>query len=467
MRADLPCVYPTPQTGVKRKRGPYKKDKAPRERHLEDLVKYLEPKAGERGTTPAPYEQRVSSGTPTSTTHSFRPMTVDETPCSGQASSDTAFRSQTKSGNAEDLVKDALIALTRSSVNDAKAHVDDSKSDTAAERHTVSLDAGLPGSQPSARRMFEYWDVFVQRVDPLLKIIHCPSFVKNLFAAIDRPEQLGTPVLTLLFSIYFAAVSTCTARESRERFGESKTALLERYGKTIEANLADGYGVPALESLQALVLYLVSDLIYTPLIRRNAKSIQIAIRRDNGDTSFRASFSLAVRMAQLIDLHEEPGNNYLPFEAEMRRRLWWHICGLESRAAEEGVARQTSIMEDRNVRIASNLNDIDLDPKMKETPAPRPGVADTSFLVMRLEIVTLAHRLWTIKKRFKLEGRMEETAAIQQEQRAALTDFRSKVKKDLLDFCDVSRRYDWLIVMFYEAMSVRQNPQFLEQQPIC
>lgn len=42
-RADLPCVYPAPDSGVKKKRGPYKKDKPARERHLEDLVKYLEP----------------------------------------------------------------------------------------------------------------------------------------------------------------------------------------------------------------------------------------------------------------------------------------------------------------------------------------------------------------------------------------------------------------------------------------
>lgn len=161
-------------------------------------------------------------------------------------------------------------------------------------------------------------------------------------------------------------------------------------------------------------------------------------------------------MAQMIKLHEDPGSNYSPFEAEMRRRLWWQLCGLESRAAEEGVARQTSIMESHIVRTPSNLDDVDLDPRARETPAPRSGVAETSFMIMRANVVSLAHRLWAVKKRFKLEGRIEETAAIQLEQRAVLNDFRLKTK-EMLDYCHASRRLDWLILMFYEAMRVHSD----------
>lgn len=159
-------------------------------------------------------------------------------------------------------------------------------------------------------------------------------------------------------------------------------------------------------------------------------------------------------MAQLIGVDQDPDNDFSPFEAEMRRRLWWQICGLESRAAEEGVARQTSIMEDRNVKIPSNLDDFDLDPVINEMPVARIGVAEASFLVLRMEIVNLAHKLWAISKRFRLEGRGEDTRAIQREQRGALTHFRSKMQKSLLDHCDASRRYDWLLVIMYEAMSV-------------
>lgn len=265
LRADLPCVYPTPEVGVKRKRGPYKKDKAPRERHLEDLVKYLEPAAGGSNSSadssgglhaPARGEETV--------THSFRPAATDNTPiCS-------ASGSLLQSSNSEDLVKDALVALTKSSVNDVDAQAELRKHAAEVSRRPVSADATIHGPHPPARRMFEYWEIYVHRIDPLMKIIHCPSFTNNLFAAIDRPREMETHIQTLLFSVYYAAVSTCTPKEVRMRFGESKSSLQQRYGKTIEASVADHYGVPPLELVQALVLYIVSEdgskMIQTMLI---------------------------------------------------------------------------------------------------------------------------------------------------------------------------------------------------------
>ena len=254
-KADLPCVYPAPETGVKRKRGPYKKDKPARERHLEDLVKYLEPKAGgsdavSRAGTHALDSTGASRGGPSLETSN------------GANGASTTFRArQSQAGASEDLVKDALIALTKSSVSDSQSFAEHSTNATGPRTHMVSTDAGLPGSHPSARRLFEYWDLFVHRVDPLLKIIHCPSFTKNLLAVIDDPSRIAPHVETLLFSIYFAAVSTCTGKEAQRRFGESRSVLLKRYGKTIEAHLSDNYSLPALESLQALVLYLVSSVI--------------------------------------------------------------------------------------------------------------------------------------------------------------------------------------------------------------
>lgn len=143
------------------------------------------------------------------------------------------------------------------SASDTEAITDAINGDSILPIHNLSLDAGLPGSHPSPRRVFEYWDLFVQRFDPLMKILHCPSFTKHLFTAMDAPKRLDKHVETLLFSIYFSAVSTCTAKECTETFGESRVALMRLYGKTIEAKLSDNYSLPSLESVQALVMYLV------------------------------------------------------------------------------------------------------------------------------------------------------------------------------------------------------------------
>lgn len=114
-------------------------------------------------------------------------------------------------------------------------------------------------------------------------------------------------------------------------------------------------------------------------------------------------------------------------------------------------------MEGHNVEIASNLDDYDLQLDLKQAPKARSGVTGASFHVLRSEVVSLAHKLWAVKKRFKLEGRMEETVAINQEQRAALEDFRSKIRTELIAHCDTSRRFDWLLVSFFHAMSIKMH----------
>lgn len=171
-------------------------------------------------------------------------------------------------------------------------------------------------------------------------------------------------------------------------------------------------------------------------------------------------------MAQLIKLDADPGEQYSPYEAELRRRLWWLICGLESRAAEEGIARQTSIMEDRNVQIAKNLNDLDLLPEMQRPPTTRQGVADATFLVMRAEAFKLAHQFWAIKKRSRLEGREVELEAMQREQQIALDHWRERTRREHLDYCDTSRRFDWLLINFFEAMSVSSETTY-NSRSVC
>jgi hypothetical protein len=214
----------------KRKRGPYKKDKPPRQRHLEDLVRYLEPRDPDAGG--------------------------DEV--AGLSSSDgnpPAVRS-------EDLVKDALIALTKSSASEHDTRYDDGRR-ASRVRHVGSgglLPAGSGEERhPSVAHIFEYWHLFVTRVDPMVKVIHCPTFAtEKLFPVLDCLGAV-VPRATemMLISIYYAALSTCTAREVRTRFGDGQDALMLRYSRLIQA--AAGDDVADFEALQALVLYMVSD----------------------------------------------------------------------------------------------------------------------------------------------------------------------------------------------------------------
>ena len=250
-KSDLPCVYPQPDVGVKRKRGPYKKDKPPRQRHLEDLVKYLEPKAGSseaqgHGESASP-DQASSSG------HSGYGQATPLPTING--------RPPPQPADQQSLVTDALVALTRSAAKDEDLRKDDGG--FGMQQNAASGPYYTHNNpHPPARRIFEYWQLFVTRVDPMVKIIHCPTFYKKILNVIDDPTNVSSQTNAMMFSIYYAALSTCSAQETRERFGEGQEILIARYGKCIKDATRANYELPQLEGLQALVLYIVSPCNY-------------------------------------------------------------------------------------------------------------------------------------------------------------------------------------------------------------
>lgn len=178
---------------------------------------------------------------------------------------------------------------------------------------------------------------------------------------------------------------------------------------------------------------------------------QVVIRREDSGTNFRALFSLAVRMAQLIGLQEDPDEAFLPYEAEMRRRVWWQLCGMESRGAEEGGARASSIMEDRSVKIPLNLLDLDLDPESIERVRPRSGVTDMFFFLIRSELMKCMGELFTLSKNHR-SGAID--GDIMKLKKQKLHDFARKLESTYMRHLDESRPYDWLCRGFAVAAFV-------------
>ena len=91
----------------------------------------------------------------------------------------------------------------------------------------------------------------------MVKVVHCPTFAKKLFGVIDNIGNIAPSTNALLFGIYYTALSSCTARETRQRFGESQEELMQRYGRYFESAIGHSFDCPSLEALQALVLYMV------------------------------------------------------------------------------------------------------------------------------------------------------------------------------------------------------------------
>ena len=169
-------------------------------------------------------------------------------------------------------------------------------------------------------------------------------------------------------------------------------------------------------------------------------------------------------MSQLIALQEDLSGKFSPFQTEMRRRLWWQICGLESRGAEEGAARTTSIMEDHNVQHPANLFDSDLEPTAEERPQARTGVTDMTFVLTRVETLHMVHKLWLIRKRRRTKAQDGESVELKAELRASLTESKLRLETNFLKYLHQSRPYDWLVVKFIQSVLV-SKPHFLRDRP--
>ncbi|KAK4565869.1 hypothetical protein LTR86_003718 [Recurvomyces mirabilis] len=425
VKANLPCVFPTADKGIKRRRGPYKKDKPPRERHLEHLVKYLEP-------------QDTSTGAAQCGTVS---TTVDDPTLlngNGKRRIERTHVPHDKQSASEDLVKDALIALTQTSLDQGPRIDSKEQAESSMPIPRIVPTCGpLEGSTLTPDRLVQYWQLYQARVDPVTKLLHCPTLAVAFFSHVSELNRLSPDMQTLICSICFLAVGTCTVKEAENRFGESREGLLQRYSTLVESSFADDSGTPSLESLQALVLYM------------------IGIRRKDDATSISALFGLARRLAQMLRLNEDPGTTHKPLEAELRRRLWWHLCSVESRAAEESSVRTKSIKDGSNVKLPGNYSDIDLNSTIAELPEPCQGRSDMTPVLLRWESQNMVHELWRAKRPYDTGGLALTQPEIISAQTRILDQTEARVEQDYLQYLHKSRPIDWWGLTYHELLSVK------------
>ncbi|KOS45411.1 hypothetical protein ACN38_g3685 [Penicillium nordicum] len=161
------------------------------------------------------------------------------------------------------------------------------------------------------------WQTFLNRVEPLVKVIHVPTAQLHVFAAINRPESVCADLRALVFAICFAATTTLLADDTQN---EIRHAHLRRYQQGMELSLyqSEFLDAPTLISLQAMVIY------------------QACFRFSNSGRSGWTLHGVTIRAAQSIGLQRDGKNFKLPqLECELRRRTWGHILSADSRVAED------------------------------------------------------------------------------------------------------------------------------------
>ena len=230
---------------------------------------------------------------------------------------------------------------------------------------------------PPPEHIHQLWQIFVENVDPLTKIVHVPSLRRAIQKAASNIGNIPRGFETLMFAIYSAAVMSLKDDECQQRFYEPRQTLLSRYIRATKAALsrAKFMGTISLVILQALVLHLLSVRdIYEP----------------------RAVWSLtgvAVRIAQSMGLERDGASLGLPpFETEMRRRLWWLLKTHDFRTAELcGLVKFRDLdTGPESTKWPTNVNDDQLYPGMPSLPPESQILTDVVFVVFRYELTKLA-----------------------------------------------------------------------------
>lgn len=103
------------------------------------------------------------------------------------------------------------------------------------------------------------WRIFVDQVDPVIRMLHKPTMQKSLAEAESNLAGLNKPFEALIFSIYFASVTSMSEEDCRTHLQESKDSLLRRYRFAVQQSFAraEFLRTHSVVTLQALILYLV------------------------------------------------------------------------------------------------------------------------------------------------------------------------------------------------------------------
>ncbi|KAJ3460068.1 hypothetical protein MRS44_010935 [Fusarium solani] len=234
--------------------------------------------------------------------------------------------------------------------------------------NTCAQKTGPDSPHPPQHQRLKAWKLFKANVHPVATILHIPSVEPRVLEAMQNPRDLQPPLEALLFVIYFGAVNSLSSDDCELQFGAQQSALLAKLRRGADSALSRSRLMETddMLTLQTFVVYLV-------------------LLRSRDPTYSWNMTGLAVRLAQSLGMHRDGSAlNLSPFDAEMRRRLWWGICILDTPASED-YSCSPGLMElsSFDSRPPLNVNDADLHPDMTEYPNESRGMTDMSFTAAR------------------------------------------------------------------------------------
>ncbi|KAJ6084888.1 hypothetical protein N7499_004517 [Penicillium canescens] len=210
------------------------------------------------------------------------------------------------------------------------------------------------------------WRIYQKNVAPLIAVLHLATT-----GGIVQDASLGLNIdpasEALLLSVCFAAVVSLDPDQVQSELGLEYHKAKSAYEIAVDQALsrADFVKFPGILTLQAAVLYLLCA-------------------RVDGDTRLVwAGSAVVIRLAQSQSIHRDGKKTGLsPFDTEIRRRLWWHICILDLLCSED----QGTDMQIRpgtfDVQFPANVNEYELNSLMLKLPPEKKGFTDITLCII-------------------------------------------------------------------------------------
>lgn len=224
---------------------------------------------------------------------------------------------------------------------------------------------------PPQSQVFKLWQLYLENVDPLLKLTHTPTLQPRIIDAASDISHIDPNLEALMFSIYCMAIFSLNQEQCQSWFGRPKPDLIRSYQLGAREALLNCNFLKSndRECLTALHLYLVS------------------LKPDTDPRSLSSMLGAAVRIAQRMGIDAESANSrHCVLEAELRRRLWWSLSLFDNRMSEMTESKSTTLIPTWDCKAPLNVNDFNLRVETKIPPVESEVVSEALFPVIRSQI---------------------------------------------------------------------------------
>ncbi|KAI1329212.1 hypothetical protein F5Y16DRAFT_367028 [Xylariaceae sp. FL0255] len=299
-----------------------------------------------------------------------------------------------------------------------------------ANRNTT---VDLSSLHPDPARIFRIWQIYLDNVDPLLKLTHAPTFQRHVIENAERLSKAGPSFEAMLFAIYSISINSVDTTYCHVNFGASKSDLLSKYHFGCQQALLNCRFLRTSnrDVLTAYLLYLAS------------------VWSETHPRSLSSMFSIAVRIAERMNIcHEATCANSPLLEGELQRRLWWSIKQFDSRVSEIADQKPATLGTSWDCRIPLNVNDVELGLEMASSAVSRTSPTETLFVVVRgmLSDFTRSNTITFSFNSPELRHIMSSPQpAVMEKELAAL---EKTIENQYLQHCDANNSLHFMTIFF-------------------